>query len=134
MRLRIVAVAVILLAAWGINAQEAAVVELKPADVSEVKAKWEALQAAQKAWDAVNLEIRQDYLTVPHNSKRAGNLLYSDNDAALRGFEYGFVFSKDFRFIVPKPQVTGGNSGYGGWPCNCSGAVLTPFNGNLTTN
>ena len=118
-------------------------IELKSTDAKEAKAKWEALQSAQEDWKKFQKHIEDDYTTVPQGDKDAGglilgvgtNCLASGSDgrytitgcsfddshkmepqkalAFRRGWEYGFEFDRDFRFIVPvAPKPVQGQ------PCN----------------
>jgi len=112
----------ILLFAIPLAAQDARVLPLSPVDAQTAKAKYEALQKAQKDWDDFQEKIKQDYLVVPKGDPEAGNTIasggltpwagisYSDGSYVVKtmferaGWENGAVFTKDFRFLVPKPS------------------------------
>ncbi len=63
-------------------AQDAVVVELPKTDAITAKTLYDAKIAADKAWDNFNSKLSQTY----------------------KMWNYGILFSKDFRFIVPKPS------------------------------
>jgi len=110
----------ILLFAIPLAAQDARVLPLSPVDAQTAKAKYEALQKAQKDWDDFQEKIKQDYLVVPKGDPEAGNTISSGGLTFGRafhisdgsyptmferaGWENGAVFTKDFRFLVPKPS------------------------------
>lgn len=56
-------------------AQDAKVIELKPADAAMLKAKHDALQAAQKAYDDAQKEITHQYLEVGDGDPDAGSFI-----------------------------------------------------------
>lgn len=113
-------------------AQTAKVVPLKPADHEEVKAKWEALQKAQKEWDSLKNRIQKDYLEVSENDPDRSYTVIAgeiDNTACpgstdelaevvpcpknvkpelkyyRKGFESGFEFDSSLSFLVPTVPV-----------------------------
>jgi len=99
-------------------AQNAIVVQLSDADAKQAMAKWEDLQDAQKDWNQFNRVIEKKYLQVTIDSPDkgdfvwgSGNIISQQDKLYVRsGFEHGFTFSKDFRFLVPKPAATITNS------------------------
>jgi hypothetical protein len=96
---------VVLIVAGSIGAQEARVIPLKSEDAAHARCTWERLQKAQKEWDDVQESVRNDYVLVPENDKDASNVVLSIQGGAhtyRRGFESGFEFSSDFKYIVPK--------------------------------
>jgi hypothetical protein len=112
-----------------IFAQTAKVLPLKPADHEEVKAKWEALQKAQKAWDTLKNRIQKDYLEVSENDPdRSYTVIDGETNYTActgstvdelvevvpcpknvkpelkyyrKGFESGFEFDSSLSFLVP---------------------------------
>ena len=100
--------AIILLLAGSLSAQTANVIELSPADTITAKAAWQNLQDAEKKWKDEQSVIGRKYATLPGNP----------------GFEHGFEFSKDFKYIVPKPNTGGTASTTTAWPVvNCPGGT-----------
>jgi hypothetical protein len=69
------------------------------------------LQHAQKTWYHVQELIQEKYTFVPEGDKEASATVLSIPGASntyqshtyRRGFENGFQFSSDFKYIVPKP-------------------------------
>ena len=96
------------------DAQQAQVIELSPADAARAQAAWEKLKAAEKEFSALRESINKSYLTVPESEPDSGQCLNclcdtwscgtEEKDRIYRrgGWDYGFDFSKDFRFIVPQ--------------------------------
>lgn len=91
--------AIALLAAWP---QTANVIEITTTDASRVKSAWTMLQKAQADWDAVSSEMEKKYVNVGPEGLALNPATGKGYLQPLKGFEYGFEFSKDFRFIVPK--------------------------------
>lgn len=143
-KMKFAALIVSLLFSYGAYAQDARVIALSSEDAQTVQAKWDALQKAQKDFDAEKIEIEKKYTTVLEGDKEAGNMnveysLFSEPGSAMSlsascntiqldngglvntcpanvmphkpyhyyrsGWEYGFTFDKDFKFIVPAPPV-----------------------------
>jgi hypothetical protein len=90
-------------------AQDAVVVELSQTDATQAKKLYDAKVAADAAWDSFNSDLRGKY----------------------RNFN-DIQFSKDFRFIVPKPYVSGTTTNIWTWPscgsCNACGTFTIPSN------
>lgn len=130
---RIVILAVLLLTAIGAFSQTARVIQLDKPDAQEAKQKWEKLQAAQAEWDAFQERVKNDYTLVSPANKEAGNIISSgpNNLAVRKGFESGFEFSADFKFIVPKvypapqPQACGA---FSNWNCGTNLLNVVPTN------
>ena len=82
-------------------AQTANVIELKPTDTIRVQKAWDNLQKAQHEWDQVRDEMNVRYVL------KADSLIFQEHQQSVKvplpGFENSFEFSKDFKFIVPKP-------------------------------
>ena len=121
----IVVAALLLMLARTTFAQTAKVVPLKPADHEEVKAKWEALQKAQREWDTLKNRIQKDYLEMSENDPdRSYTVIAGEiNNTACagstvevvpcpknvkpelkyyrKGFENGFEFDSSLSFLVP---------------------------------
>lgn len=107
--------ALALLAVWmalPVFSQDAKVIELSKSDAASAKTAYERLLEAQKAWETVKSGIDSKYTIDTQPSYG----LYGDLKlkAYKSGWWDGFVFSEDFRFILPKvkPQVSawGGNT------------------------
>jgi hypothetical protein len=104
MRKIIVIVVAMLLYTAGIIGQTAKVIALSPQDAAEAK----ALNDAQKALDARKAKfqdhITSQYLQDPRSDEgcevTAGGPPYRPC-ATLRGWASGFIFSEDFKYIVP---------------------------------
>jgi len=60
-----------LIAGVGLAAQTAQVVQLAPADTAKAKTAYDALQTAQKAWDAARAEVEHKYLSEEKESLSA---------------------------------------------------------------
>lgn len=95
----------VLLICSSLGAQEAHVIALKSEDAAHARCAWERLQKAQKEWEQVQKDIEEDYLRVPTESKDASTTLsiFNSGRTYRKGFESGFQFSSDFKYIVPKP-------------------------------
>ena len=92
----------ILLLASTACAQSARVVQLSPSDVPEAQRVYAALAEAQKAVEAFNAKVAKEYL----NNPPCGWVMSSSDLCSAYptpGWENGFIFSEDFKFIVPKP-------------------------------
>lgn len=116
---RVVLMFALVLAAVGVSAQNAKVIQIDKDDARDAKAKWEALQKAQADWDAVTERVKKDYLIISANSKECGSIAFGNSSGGScyrSGWEIGFDFSSDFKFIVPKPRqfINGCNGGFGG--------------------
>lgn len=147
-------VALALLVAAVLQAQEAKVISLQEKDSRIAKEAWENLQQAQQTWEHVQDLLNQKYLQVPWDDPQRGNheiannvwpaysglnwvstvsdchvlqlnpqtderkarcskeeaqerLAYDEARKKARyyrqGWENGFQFSYDFKYIVPKP-------------------------------
>ena len=86
-------------------AQTAKVVTLKQEEAAKARQLHEAAAAAQKASDDFDAQIAQTYT----QSKAEGIVTWSPNGSHTAayinrdGWDYGFEYSEDFKFIVPKP-------------------------------
>jgi hypothetical protein len=67
-----------------LQAQQAKVIQLSEFHSQEIKAAYERLQRAQKDFDVLNGVIRVKYTK------------------AKEGWEFGFEYDSEFKFIVPK--------------------------------
>lgn len=115
-----------LLAASTLGAQTANVIELEPSDAAKAQKAYADLQAAQLFWDSTSAYIGRKYA-------HAGNCVTTDSQnnitggwgpcaiSPVSGFENGFEFSKDFKYIVPKPREQKPTINFGG------NTVLTPY-------
>jgi hypothetical protein len=88
-------------------AQDAKVVELSQADATQAKQLYQAKIAADKAWDDFNAKLRESHQEIGQ-----------------------IEFSKDFRFIVPKPYTPPNTWGscitLGSASCpTCTGVTIT---------
>ena len=101
-----------LLLASSVFAQTANVIELEPADTARAQKSWDALQKAQLDWASTQQFLSNRYTTVDENDPNASTLttyVWRNDDPKItgkrhyrKGWEAGFEFSKDFKFIVPK--------------------------------
>lgn len=101
-----------ILAASTLAAQTANVIELAPGDTAKVKAAWDQYQVAKENWLSERLAIGDKYTVRPSNQGGVNpcSIVNATERCPKAGFEGGFDFSNDFRFIVPKPAdpiVTG---------------------------
>lgn len=112
--MKILALSLILLFASAAFPQTANVIELAPDDSARAKAAWDVLQTAQHNWDDLQEHMRVKYTTDGRNDK---------DRWPKAAFTYGFEFSKDFRFIVPK-LATSGTLTYGN---SWGGNYITPI-------
>lgn len=102
---KIASLAAILVLAVSLGAQTANVIELEPADTAKAQKAWDALQRAQKDWDAVVFSMNKQYIAPPIPctwGSSTGEQGPAGCSYPKKGFESGFEFSKDFKFIVPK--------------------------------
>lgn len=100
-------IVIVLLLAGTVGAQSANVIELRPGDADRAKKSWEALQLAQADWESVQKAIGSRYVyKAPCVASSSGVWPPSSEEFCIRnpkeGFENGFEFSKDFKYIVPK--------------------------------
>jgi hypothetical protein len=110
------------------------VIEISSEDAKEAQAKWDALQKAQKDWDDLQVKIGEKYTSEPSSAIKSptvmppsicGNTLtWVYPGQRLQGWENGFVFSPDFKFIVPKTPAVNSNG------CGSSGITFIPSIGN----
>lgn len=86
--------------AGSLGAQTANVIELEPADTDQAKQVWKKLQDAESDWRMVQYLIATKYTS---RSAKGGK-----STLPKGGYEHGFEFSTDFKFIVPGSRgVTG---------------------------
>ena len=93
-KLKPIILLVLLAAAGTVGAQSANVIELDIVDSIRAERVWNQLQKAQKEWEQVREDVANKYV----NTGKGYPL-------PRPGFESGFEFSKDFRFIVPKQEL-----------------------------
>jgi hypothetical protein len=100
-------IVLVLLCAVTVGAQTANVIELKPEDSSRAQKAWDDLQKAEAGWKDVQDQIDMKYVEVPFDGKSGGTFTWpGDVKNGFRpksGFNGGFEFSQDFKYIVPKP-------------------------------
>jgi hypothetical protein len=98
----------VLVVAVAALAQDANVIELDQSDSLRVETAYKALQKAQADWDKVRRDIGEKYTERPSNTGGNGHctpIIDGKQHCYKEGFDYEeFQFSKDFRFIVPKPE------------------------------
>jgi hypothetical protein len=141
-------VAILLIAALPVLGQTAKVVQLSPEDATKAKQLYDAQLAAEKAYADFQVDIGNRYVShavtwpttacavicpdgdcskaqlctppkpTPEQEKNSHGFLFND------GWTYGFEFSADFKFIVPKDAPKWTPSVYGGTAPWC-GNVLT---------
>ena len=118
---RLLLIPILTLAALTVWAQTANVIELEPYDTARAQKAWDALQKAQVEWD-----LERGHISGRYVEKSCGpneNKLIIGSACSVPGFESGFEFSKDFRFIVPKQPDPKSPIQY-----NLSGSYLTQPN------
>jgi hypothetical protein len=71
-----------------VEAQNAKVMALSTDDAAQAKKLHVEMKAAEKAWEDFNKKVKKEY---------------ASKDS---GFEYGFTFSEDFKYIVPDASAT----------------------------
>jgi hypothetical protein len=94
-------------------AQSANVIELEAADAARARKAWDALQKAQAEWDDLRDQIGNKYTLTKQDDAHCAGITLKDKyyGCPMKGFENGFEFSKDFKFIVPKmPPATSINT------------------------
>jgi hypothetical protein len=111
------AVLVFLLVASTVFCQTANVLELTPADQARAQKAWDAKQKADVEWDRVRADIGNRYASKAPCVASLSGVWPPSNEGqcihqAKEGFESGFEFSSDFRFIVPKVAEPKSNT----WP------------------
>ncbi len=105
-------------------AQDAQVVELSKSDAEHAKSAYAALQKAQAEWDAIKDATEQKYLKVKDDEYAATVRGYLNSGKTVRLKWATFVFSENFKFIVPKvPEQRGATSWLNGCITNTSDAV-----------
>lgn len=168
--MKTIAAVILFLIAGIAYGQTARVIPLSPEDAQTVKAKWDALQAAQKAWNEEQDQIAKKYTYVKRDDPDASGsmtpMAFSLTTGAFRvtttayglvtvvdpcknpktpgdrqacadqkkaeaaeryfrkGFEEGFEFDKEFKYIVPK--TTTQNCNQSGWWITASGSSSQP--------
>lgn len=105
----------LLMLAGAANAQDAKVIALDAADAAEAHRLHDAKVAADKALADFTETIRKKYTTREVTYPSCGSGLISQYGCVngnpqkgtepIPGWEYQFVFSEDWKFIVPKPLV-----------------------------
>jgi hypothetical protein len=122
----------LLASALTIGAQTANVIELTPADQARAQKAWDALQKAKNDWGVLQTEIQMKYAEAPQSCIGGTAIIINGGCGgtqvmtSLPGFENGFEFSKDFRFIVPKvlePTSSTGRINVPSWHCNLQGTT-----------
>lgn len=109
--MRLVVLFLALLVATAAYPQTANVIDLEPEDSAAALKAWLNLQDAQAKWDNEKSQIESKYVyhalscwqgpTVPSGAVCSGN-----GSAKREGFQSGFEFSKNFKYIVPVPPPT----------------------------
>jgi hypothetical protein len=101
--------ALALILAAPLLAQTAEVIQLTPGDAAEAKALYAQQAEIQYRIKELEFRIEQDYLTVPRPKEGclsfSTNLDYGSARCVLSGWDYGFTYSTDFRYIVPTPPT-----------------------------
>jgi hypothetical protein len=82
-----------------VQAQDARVIELKRDDAVQAAKLYEEMKSAEKRWEEFQAHVKSTYLTFDKDLSCEPLLCFGD----ARSFDNGFIFSSDFRFIVPKP-------------------------------
>ena len=99
--------------------QTAKVIQLTPDEAKQAKALYDEQQALAKRQQEFDAAISHKYTETPSTLSVFSKpwTTYSTNS----GWENGFVYSENFKFIVPKPYVSQIRS----YPNNCWSTVLT---------
>jgi hypothetical protein len=90
-----------LVAAFACYGQDALVIQLSATDAAKAKQLYEAKIAAEKAWKEFNSHVSTFYTT----EKKLKNDGCVETVLVRNGWTGGFTFSKDFKFIIPKPDT-----------------------------
>lgn len=101
-----------MLCASRVSAQDAPVIELKAADAAEAQKLYAQMKAAETAYQQFTEKIKAKYLFMSPDDDDRGScfvmLADGKQGCTRRGFAtLDFIFSADFRFIVPKPVEAG---------------------------
>lgn len=96
----------LVLLAVTVGAQTANVVELSQADYERAQKAWDTLQKAKADWEDLTKDIDKRYLQI-QLVKQGQYMACNDGRCVPSEYMYGFEFSKDFKFIVPKPYTGG---------------------------
>ena len=113
--------AIILLLAGSLSAQTANVIELSPADHAAALKSWLALKAAEDNWNTEVSHIERLYVPKGTPGQCTDN---AENRCVPDEWYPGIEFSKDFKYIVPKPNTGGTASTTTAWPVvNCPGGT-----------
>lgn len=120
------------------SGQNAKVIQLSPADAAEAKSLYAQREALDKKIEALREKIQKRELWVNQFTSRTGEHYYTSCGAEtsecswLLGWPEGkFLYSEDFRFIVPNAPSPAGilNCGLG---CGSNWITTTPAIGTLT--
>lgn len=125
--------AVIILVAVSTQAQTAKVVALRPEDAAQAKSLDDQQKALDRAKDRFRKHIARDYLTDAETAKekkgREAWSLWLDTERGKAerphpprtwkdGWDNGFIFSDDFKYVVPAQQGSGeALTSYPSWNC-----------------
>lgn len=121
--MKIFALLALLIFATAAFPQSANVIQLAPEDASSVRKAYVELQNAQRHWDDIKFIIDSKYVlfsncSSPDRQSLSDGVVLCGTPSRVTGFENGFEFSKDFRFIVPKQS-----SGVTHAPCSTTDSV-----------
>jgi hypothetical protein len=105
---------VLTMASVQLFAQTALVVPLSPDDTARYKRVHQEMLDAIKRWNDIQSEVRDKYLILDKSDPDAGAEKVSPAKRVRKGWESGtiylngdpmldFEFTRDFKFIVPKP-------------------------------
>lgn len=93
----------VLLVVSSVVAQDAKVIPLDAADTRVAKSTYEKMVQAQKGWEKFQLKVGNKYLK--RDSKEEGTIVLFEGSPRFwpAGWSNGFMFSGDFKYLVPKP-------------------------------
>lgn len=122
----------LVLAASPLFGQTAKVIQLSPEDAAQAKSLYAQKAEIEKKISSLVDGVHDKYLIISHHGPDGLYGIYKD------GWNNGFEFSDDYKFIVPKTYSTPNNCCYG-WETSlssmgCNTFTVTPATGVLYGN
>jgi len=104
--------------------QTAKVIALSPEDAKQAKALDDEQKALNVKKEAFESHIRSQYLLRPHAQCFNGDFMDSKGRCSEVMWGWGFIYSDDFKYIVPKPEPPQqSKSGWIAQHCNADGLI-----------